>query len=478
MRSIRFVLSILLMFCISGLPVWGKPAGLAALGTQVERQVVQAQTKANAKGNTNAKSNAKAARPAAKQNPAGLTERQQQITAALDKVRLKADDPSLQGRIQTFSEFEAENESLTRQFQYRADLLHELTQPIVSMILDAAAQEKKQGNNSLEEALEKVSTVEQKQPDYGTETKGIPFIYVTDASGHGTQSIVREVNAVMQAVRQANPKARILLATEFGVMLDFSTPIQFAGKTNKEMLITASYDQLVPQANQLGIDILALDDAIVGPLDEEYTWCKIGNRLLFIPLPYEKVMAQEQWEKIGGFVNVSTLGMKLRNEQWVSYIQAVKPFYDIVIVYAGNGHIDSENLPEFDLPILLGDKYSVFNFYTLEQNKDDDEFLTKTHKMLCDTNACVQVPQDPQDAMEYGSAAWQIEQPAEDAPEWDGRSYIYEKTDYQAFRKVEPLLPAQAQKEYKEGLKKFLEAGFKDIYPVSQFEVYLPSVEP
>ena len=148
MRKLTIFLSLFLVLGLTGPHVWGKPAGLAALDKQVERQVTQAKAKATTK--------TKAARPAAPQNPDGLTARQQQITAALDKVRLKVDEPNLQDRVQTLSEFEAENQSLTRQFQYRAELLQELSQKVNKIILDVVAQEKERGNNSVEEVVAKV----------------------------------------------------------------------------------------------------------------------------------------------------------------------------------------------------------------------------------------------------------------------------------------------------------------------------------
>ena len=63
-----------------------------------------------------------------------------------------------------------------------------------------------------------------------------------------------------------------------------------------------------------------------------------------------------------GFINVSVLGMKLRNEQWATYIRAVKPFYDIVIVYSGDGHVNNSDFPGRDVPVLVGEKHIIFNF--------------------------------------------------------------------------------------------------------------------
>lgn len=441
MRYVHFIVRVLLIFVVSGLSVWSKPAGLVALDKQVERQIVQAQTKAQ---------NTTRVHPTAKQNPSERTERQKQITQALDKVRLKLDDPDLADHIKDYEQFIIENQRTVDYFQTRLEEHQSIAKGIEALFSPE--------DSNLVAA--NIITVKKKRPNYGKETKGVPFIYLTDASGHGTQSIVNEVQELMQQVRKTNPQARILLALEFAEMQDADTPIQFAGKINKEMYISAPYNQLAPLAAQLGMDILALDDLMFGP-EEEAIWHKIGNQLLYIPTPYEQ-FTEKQWQEIVGFVNSSTLGIKLRNEQWVSYLRAVRSFYDIVIVYAGNGHLNSPHHFELDVPVQLAEKHVVFDFYTLEVNQENDEFSNNTYKMLCDAHACVMVPQTEENTV--GTLTW------------NGESIVCEKTDFRAFKKYISTLPAEKQKQFSSIVEALLSIGFKNIDPQVQFDVYLPDV--
>lgn len=178
------------------------------------------------------------------------------------------------------------------------------------------------------------------------------------------------------------------------------------------------YAQLIPQADRLDIDVLALDDNLWRPMGRgvysnrigtylkgmcesvsvpveakeynNYTGTKLGQLLIAIPTPYNNVVFPHQnFQKFTGFLLMSTLGRLLRNEQWTSYLKAAKPFYDIVIVYAGNGHINSTSMPFQDLPIRLGEKHIIFDFYTTEKNKEADDYAAKSYQMNLDTHAII-----------------------------------------------------------------------------------------
>lgn len=68
------------------------------------------------------------------------------------------------------------------------------------------------------------------------------------------------------------------------------------------------------------------------------------------------------------------------------------------------------------------------------------------------------------------------EQAQETVEEWDGKSYVYEKIDTQAAKKLIRLFPAKEQQQISALMEKHLKAGFKDIEAEAQFEVYLPNV--
>ncbi len=72
-----------------------------------------------------------------------------------------------------------------------------------------------------------------RRPDYGAYAQKTPYIYFTDASGHGIKTIINEVKHALYSVRRANPQKRVLLAMEFASMLDVEQPpIRFAGQEN------------------------------------------------------------------------------------------------------------------------------------------------------------------------------------------------------------------------------------------------------
>lgn len=350
-----------------------------------------------------------------------LTTRQKQIIRALDKVRLRADDPNIWEHVISWDQFEKNSQKLTAELEKKYQHFQQ----------DMA--------NSLE--LQWPYIAQMNRPDYGKETKGIPFVYLTDASSHDTQSIVREIKQVMISIRKANPQARILLALEFAEMTDFATPIRFAHKANKKMQVTAPYNLLVKQADQLGMDILALDDFIFFQ-QKPMAFYKIGRYLIimddlskpsFISDPFH--LTTEEFDKLRGFIGVSSVGMQQRNIQWASYINAVKPFYDIVIVYSGNAHTDGLGTTEHDVPDMVGQLYAQFDFYTTERSKRADEFEEAYYAVLCDSKACVQVPGIPQ-----------IQTP--NIPQWDGKSIMTLKLNTKDAENYIQTLPPDQQEKY------------------------------
>lgn len=421
-----------------GTLVLGRPS----LSVAVERQVMQ-QTNRNARA-------ARASAPAQK----GLSARQQQIAAALDKVRLKEEDPHLQDHVLSWKDFERHARENALRATQELDEWNSLAQEMRDLLEFHA------------EGLEKfhVNTIEQERPSYGKETKGVPYIYLTDASGHGTQSVAEEVALVLRSVRQANPQAHILFATEFAVMENLRTPIRFVGKDNPDMGTVDPYDKLLSQADKLQIDVLALDDSMIWQWNEKTIGYKIGEWFLSYPsdTPLEK-LSEQQLDKMIGTVDASTQGVLLRNKQWTQYLRAVKPFYDIVVVYAGNGHLNSADLPAWDVPIQMAEKYVLFDFYTVEENDAENAFGDKTYEWLCETNTCVKIPSQPQ------------EEEAADIV-WDGQSVFYEKFDTRIFKKYVASLPPNRRARFTQLVEKLRQAGFKNVEPEVRFSVYLPDV--
>ncbi len=290
------------------------------------------------------------------------------------------------------------------------------------------------------------------RPNYAKETKGIKYIYVSDASDHDTKTIPAEVSRVMQEVRRANPNARILLATEFAVdkWEDRSLPLRFAHSKKMPFEINPSYEPLLLAGDQNDIDILGLDDN-GRAMDEQTikigdTSIKIGDTSIEISLEdpqiqrilsqYESQVKeypeakgllrqysdsyqycqehpQEAIQRLGispeelpqymdayinesyklyeycesvsatilhDFLSRSNWGALQRNRQWTRYIQAVSPFYDIIITYAGSGHLSSGDSQ--DLPELIGEEFVIFDFYAQERLPEKlEQFYDQVNKI-------------------------------------------------------------------------------------------------
>ena len=218
-----------------------------------------------------------------------------------------------------------------------------------------------------------------KLPNYGKETKNVKYIFASDASSHDTHHIPVAVGKLMEQVRRENPQARILLATEFAITNGFDMPIRFAKTKNPQVVMLDNYEFLQKAADKTNIDILALDDACIEktPADEKnYEYAlKIGNKIVLVEKnsPTAKEVA-EQYKELNlptesvlrDFISRSMMGAQYRNDQWASYIKAVSPFYDKIIIYAGKSHFDDEYCFHA-LPDLIGQDYVQFDFYSGEK---------------------------------------------------------------------------------------------------------------
>ena len=190
-------------------------------------------------------------------------------------------------------------------------------------------------------------------PDYAADLQGKKYIFIGEASDHDQMPLVRHTAALLKTLRKQNPNAKILLANEFSVVGDTHTwPIRFANIKNKNITTFEGYNELEPVADRLHIDILALDDGCFETDSQGNVFVKVGpswvafnakdKRIQNIaadfgmdPKDTNMVRATFQY-----FLISNPYGVELRNRQWVSYIKAVEKYYDIIVVYAGNAHVD------------------------------------------------------------------------------------------------------------------------------------------
>ena len=237
-------------------------------------------------------------------------------------------------------------------------------------------------------ALQGIHTWQNQRPDYAEESKNFKYIYIADGSRHGTRTIPAEVNFLLQSIRNINPDARILLALEFAMRRDKrEIPLYFAGDKKLPFYLHPSYASLRKTADKNQIDILGLDDYLqhkgqlvlqIGSLhvnpDEEaqdiiQSYHQINPDLSDNQILYD-------------FLSRSAWGIEQRNTQWMQYIQALAPFYDIIVVYAGNAHVDEEIAPVTPLPQRIAQPYIFFKLYTNEEiTPQEQAFYTTADKV-------------------------------------------------------------------------------------------------
>lgn len=183
------------------------------------------------------------------------------------------------------------------------------------------------------------------------------YIFISEGS-HSTKSAPQEVINILKAARNARPNAKILLAQEF---------LSWTGESKDSLLkkpgqnseLYSSYPEVTQAADKLGIDQLALDDTPYYAEDKN-VFVKLGKFLVEVT-PQDKLPLlsytecddplYNRWASAYQFIAISPFGVLERNYQWARRIKAAEPLYDLILVYAGNGHLN--NTYSNDLPTLL-----------------------------------------------------------------------------------------------------------------------------
>lgn len=184
------------------------------------------------------------------------------------------------------------------------------------------------------------------------------YIFISEHISHDTKSAPQEVINILKAARNARPNAKILLAQEF---------LSWTGESKDSLLkkpgqnseLYSSYPEVTQAADKLGIDQLALDDTPYYAEDKN-VFVKLGKFLVEVT-PQDKLPLlsytecddplYNRWASAYQFIAISPFGVLERNYQWARRIKAAEPLYDLILVYAGNGHLN--NTYSNDLPTLL-----------------------------------------------------------------------------------------------------------------------------
>lgn len=293
--------------------------------------------------------------------------------------------------------------------------------------------------------LETIQQEGNSEPDYKTLLAGQKLIFVAEGINHNTKRAPQEMAKILQAVRAANPNAKILFAAEFlewechenlasfdpeeekeitrnleniqlqlssyqtdGRTLSAQEAAQFqrlqrqyesdlelwqgyqiykkeledsiskhpllkkAGRPT-DLTVSEEYIPAFQAADDLGIDQLALDDTVWGAVDNKIG-AKVGEFVVW-STPQDKLPAwgdqpnlskeTKRFYAMHQLVGASPWGVRERNRDWARRIKTLMPLYDIVIVYAGDAHLN--NTYYLDLQPMLEQKDFVnITLYPLE----------------------------------------------------------------------------------------------------------------
>ncbi len=186
-------------------------------------------------------------------------------------------------------------------------------------------------------------------PPYEQMTKGHRFIFIAESINHETPLAINEAVTIIKSIRKANPKARILLASEFLVWTG-EPECSLLQKADGESCLSAgsAYIPTFEAAKQAGVDLLALDDFICTHYLDNYSSVKMGQFLVFVSpkddvpsLNISSNPADDLVLSAEQFIAISPWGVRERTRQWARRINALRPFYDIILVHAGDGHINT-----------------------------------------------------------------------------------------------------------------------------------------
>lgn len=233
-------------------------------------------------------------------------------------------------------------------------------------------------------------------PPYSQLIKGQNTIFIAESINHEAASSIDHAANIIRIIRQENPHARILLASEFLSWQGDEKPglLKKAG-AKTSLYVSDSYMPVFRAADQANIDQLALDD-FIWITQENTSIVKIGNFAVYAS-PEDKVpslnLAQDKLEDLASsilnLVSVSPWGVLERNRQWARRINALRPFYDIIIIHAGDGHLATTY--SMDLaPMLHVTDYLLISLLPMEQLPVDKEVFYENRTNIAETSGLCQ----------------------------------------------------------------------------------------
>lgn len=373
----------------------------------------------------------------------------------------------------------------------------------VSLNLDI--EETKQWNSCLAKPLPHPAKTHRGDVDYKKLLAGEKLVYVSEAISHDTPSAQEEMAKILRAAREANPGAKILLASEFLVWdnrsdnlpglskypgifqqelnnIHFPTLLKKAGRTDSDL--KDRYPAVTQAADAAGIDQLALDDFIIGVDEKHKTAIKIGNTVVWarindkLPQIFSRRDIRDSFSRsvynLEQTLGASPWGVRERNREWARRIKAVLPEYDMIIVYAGNGHLDATYDTDLQ-PLVEITDYIDITLHPLEG------YQTEYCAPYQDREECLEKNRITQNAQLYRqtealySETLKIMEVSHNNLKYDENIMVWAEMDMQEF----DVVTNQSLRQEKETaakaaqLRKY-QARFYPIQPKKYISVYLP----
>lgn len=230
----------------------------------------------------------------------------------------------------------------------------------------------------LTQALAQIPEVEEQIQDYQAELEDWNLRYQLLSDEDKTtfkKQYDQQKQELTAALQQTKEWKSQILSLQTAADLKREPLLKKAGEKS-DLYFPEEYAPAFKAADALGIDQLALDDDIPGMIEDQVA-AKVGEFVVWttpkdkVPtwrdITKRRVSAEiKRFHALRQVLSVSPWGVRERNREWARRIKAVLPLYDIVLVYAGSGHLDKTYHMDLQ-PMLEQETFMNITLYPMEE---------------------------------------------------------------------------------------------------------------
>lgn len=230
----------------------------------------------------------------------------------------------------------------------------------------------------LTQALAQIPEVDERIQDYQTTLEDLNSNYQLLSDEDKTtfkKQYDQQTQKLAAVLQQAKEWKSEVVSLQTAAELKREPLLKKAGEKS-DLYFPEEYAPAFKAADELGIDQLALDDDIPGIMENQVA-AKVGEFVVWTT-PKDKVPTWRDITKrresaeikrlhaLQQVLSVSPWGVRERNREWARRIKAVLPLYDIVLVYAGNGHLANTYFMDLQ-PMLEQEIFMNITLYPMEE---------------------------------------------------------------------------------------------------------------